>query len=170
MPSLTTVTLNEEYVFRCKRIVLAKSSISSSPSFLDITPALSYYLSFPLSFTHFSSIPSTLRIAAFFPSCASHSIPLLSSSTSYSKYHFISLNHHLHSNTACLHTTTLLFILFIPNPSPSLQKHPTQNQQMSLSPYPSSNTMSNQPTPPEKKNKNNTEEYSYIALHFIVDY
>ena len=75
MPSLTTVTLNEEYVFRCKRIVLAKSSISSSPSFLDITPALSYYLSFPLSFTHFSSIPSTLRIAAFFH--YAHHIPFL---------------------------------------------------------------------------------------------
>ena len=158
MPSLTTVTLNTEFVFRCKKNVLTKSSISSSPSFLDITPALSYYLSFPLSFTHFSSIPSTLRIAAFFH--YAHHIPFLFSlhRLHIIKKRFISLNHHLHSNTAILHTTTLLSILFIPNPSPSLQNHPSPIQQTSFSPYPSPNTMSNQSTPPEKKNKNNTTE------------
>ena len=170
MPSLTTVTLNEEYVFRCKRIVLAKSSISSSPSFLDITPALSYYLSFPLSFTHFSSIPSTLRIAAFFH--YAHHIPFLFSlhRLHIIKKRFISLNHHLHSNTAILNDIILLSILFIPNPSPHPPNRPSPIQQMSFSPYPSPNTMSNQSTPPEKKNKNNTTEYSYVLLHFIVDY
>ena len=131
----------------------------------------SFLLSLISSFFHtllINSIHSPHR--SVFPLCTSHSIPLLSSSTSYCKYHFISLNHHLHSNTACLHTTTLIFILFIPNPSPHPQNHPSPIRQTSLSPYPSSNTMSNQPTPPEKKNKNNTEEYYYIALHFIVDY
>ena len=52
MPSLTTVTLDKKNAFRKKKIVHTKSSSSISPSFLDITPALSDYLSFPLSFTH----------------------------------------------------------------------------------------------------------------------
>ncbi len=55
MPSLTTVTLNKEWVFRHKKTVHTKSSSSSSSSFLDITPALQQYLSSPLSFTHSSS-------------------------------------------------------------------------------------------------------------------
>ena len=115
-------------------------------------------LSLISSFFHtlINSIHSPHRSS--FPSCASHSIPLLFSSTPHHQKHFIPLNHHLHSNTAILHTTTLLSILFIPNPSLRLQNHPSPIQQKSLSSYPSSNTMSNQPTPPEKKNKNNTTE------------
>ena len=57
MPSLTTVTLNKIWAFYYKKTPNTKSSPSSSPSFLDITPALQYYLSFPLSFTPYSSIP-----------------------------------------------------------------------------------------------------------------
>ena len=57
MPSLTTVTLNKGVTFKYKKTIYTKSPSSSTPSFLDITPALQYYLSFPLSFTHYSSIP-----------------------------------------------------------------------------------------------------------------
>ena len=52
MPSLTTVALDKSNAFKHKKTVHTKSIYSSSPSFLDITPALQYYLSFPLSFTH----------------------------------------------------------------------------------------------------------------------
>ena len=52
MPSLTTVTLDKNNAFKHKKTLHTKSSSSSSPSFLDITAALSDYLSFPLSFTH----------------------------------------------------------------------------------------------------------------------
>ena len=52
MPSLTTVTLNKGVTFKYKKTIYTKSPSSSTPSFLDITPALQYYLSFPLSFTH----------------------------------------------------------------------------------------------------------------------
>ena len=58
MPSLTTVTLFKRYAFKCKKTIHTKSVSSSFPSFLDITPALQQYLSFPLSFTHDS--PSIL--------------------------------------------------------------------------------------------------------------
>ena len=59
MPSLTTVTLNKENAFDYKKTVHTKSLSSSSPSFLDITPALQQYLKYPLSFTHdFASILS----------------------------------------------------------------------------------------------------------------
>ena len=51
MPSLTTVSFYKKNAFRKKKIVHTKSPSSISPSFLDITPALSHYLSFPLSFT-----------------------------------------------------------------------------------------------------------------------
>ena len=44
MPSLTTVTLDKENAFKCKKTVHVKSPSPSSPSFLDITPALQYYL------------------------------------------------------------------------------------------------------------------------------
>ena len=54
MPSLTAVTLEKEYAFIEKKTVLTKSLISSSPSLLDITPALQEYLQFIVSFTHFS--------------------------------------------------------------------------------------------------------------------
>ena len=59
MPSLTTVTLDKEKAFKEKETVHTKSSPSSSPSSLDIPPALSDYLSFPPSFTHLSSKPFT---------------------------------------------------------------------------------------------------------------
>ena len=52
MPSLITVTLAKGIAFYYKKTLHTKSSSSSTPSFLDITPALQYYLSFPLSFTH----------------------------------------------------------------------------------------------------------------------
>ena len=52
MPILTTVTLNKRYAFKETKTVHINSSSSSPPSFLDITPALQEYLSFPLSFTH----------------------------------------------------------------------------------------------------------------------
>ena len=54
MPSLTTVTLNKKNAFKYKKTVHTKSSSSSSLSFLDITPALQYYLQFIVSFTHHS--------------------------------------------------------------------------------------------------------------------
>ena len=54
MPSLTTVTLNKEYAFQHKKTIHTKSPTSSSPSFLDITPALQYYLQFIVSFTRHS--------------------------------------------------------------------------------------------------------------------
>ena len=54
MPSLTTVTLDKEYAFQCQRIIHTNSPSPSSPSFLDITPALQQYF-FPLSFTHDSA-------------------------------------------------------------------------------------------------------------------
>ena len=54
MPSLTTVILSKSYAFEEQRIANTGSSSSSSPSFLDITPALQEYL-FHLSSTHLSS-------------------------------------------------------------------------------------------------------------------
>ena len=62
MPSLTTVTLDKEKAFNYKKTVHMKSSPSSSPSSLDISPALSSYLSFPPSFTHLFSKPFTLLL------------------------------------------------------------------------------------------------------------
>ena len=59
MPSLTTVTLDKEMAFLCKKTVHTKSPSSPPPLSLDIPPALSAYLSFPLSFTHLSSKPFT---------------------------------------------------------------------------------------------------------------
>ena len=58
MPSLTTVTLTKGWAFNYKKNTHTKSISPSSPSFLDITPALQQYLSFPLSSTHDS--PSIL--------------------------------------------------------------------------------------------------------------
>ena len=52
MPSLTTVALDKSNAFKHKKTVHTKSISSSSPSFLDITPALQQYLSSLLSFTH----------------------------------------------------------------------------------------------------------------------
>ena len=57
MPSLTTVTLDRRSAFKHRKVVHTKSSSLSSSSCLDITPALQYYLSFPLSFTLHSSHP-----------------------------------------------------------------------------------------------------------------
>ena len=54
MPSLTTVTLDKNYTFKYKKTVHTKSLSSSSPSFLDITPALRQYLKFIVSFTRHS--------------------------------------------------------------------------------------------------------------------
>ena len=58
IPSLTNVTLERRTAFRqLSKSVHTKSSCSSFYSFLDITYALWRYLSFPLSFIYFSSIP-----------------------------------------------------------------------------------------------------------------
>ena len=70
MPSLTTVTLDKKYVFNNKKTVHTKSPSSSSPSSLDITPALQQYLSFPLSSTnrsscHFSALSPSTPIRRF---------------------------------------------------------------------------------------------------------
>ena len=75
MPSLTTVTLNKGVTFKYKKTIYTKSPSSSTPSFLDITPALQYYLSFPLSFTHFylSLLPYG-RIRSPFPIHSNHSL------------------------------------------------------------------------------------------------
>ena len=54
MPSLSTVTLSKNYAFYYKKNIHTKSSPSSSPSFLDITPALQHYLQFIVSFTRHS--------------------------------------------------------------------------------------------------------------------
>ena len=56
IPSLTTITLDDDYVFAIKETVHTNSSSSSSPSFIDITPALQHYLQFIIYFTHNSSI------------------------------------------------------------------------------------------------------------------
>ena len=70
MPSLTTVTLTKGRAFIYKKAVHTKSSSSSSPSSLDITPALQQYLSFPLSSTnrsscHFSALSPSTPIRRF---------------------------------------------------------------------------------------------------------
>ena len=70
MPSLTTVTLNEYYAFKERITLHTKSPSSSSPSSLDITPALQQYLSFPLSSTnrsscHFSALSPSTPIRRF---------------------------------------------------------------------------------------------------------
>ena len=52
MPSLDDVYLNREWAFYCRKTHHTKSSSSSSHSLLDITPALSDYLRFTVSFTY----------------------------------------------------------------------------------------------------------------------
>ena len=59
MPSLTNVVLNKQYAFKNKKTVNARSDLSSSLSFLDITPALSQYLQYP-SFLSHAHLPSNL--------------------------------------------------------------------------------------------------------------
>ena len=54
MPSLTTVMLCKERAFKEIKTIHTESPSSSSPSFLDITPALQYYLQFIVSFTRLS--------------------------------------------------------------------------------------------------------------------
>ena len=73
MPSLSTVTLDKIWAFYYKKTIHTKSISPSSPSFLDITPALQQYLSFPLSSTHDSpSILSKRVIHTSQPSPSSH--------------------------------------------------------------------------------------------------
>ena len=66
MPSLTNVTLDKKFAFRYKITVHTKSPSSSSPSFLDITPALQQYLSFPLSYTPY--LQQLLSLSPHMPS------------------------------------------------------------------------------------------------------
>ena len=89
MPSLTTVTLNRRYAFKYKKTVHIKSSSSSSPSFLDITPALQQYLSFPLSFTH--THPFSIVANEMEPMCRMTTHLLSTNNT----------NHYLLSNEEC---------------------------------------------------------------------
>ena len=63
MPSLTTVALDIEKAFLCKKTVYTKSSSFSTPSFLDITPALESVLNAPKSA---SLPPPRLVVAASF--------------------------------------------------------------------------------------------------------
>ena len=63
MPSLTTVTLTKGRAFKYKKTVHTKSLSSSSPSFLDITPALQQYLQFIVSSTHVSISPACSLVA-----------------------------------------------------------------------------------------------------------
>ena len=71
IPSLTTITL--PYAFKRRKNIHTKSSSSSSPSFLDITPALQQFLKYPLSSTHDSpSILSKWVIHTSLPSLSSH--------------------------------------------------------------------------------------------------
>ena len=65
MPSLDDVALNQRVAFKEKKTVHTNSSSSSSASFIDITPALSDYLSFPPFFTHLSSTPDHALETAF---------------------------------------------------------------------------------------------------------
>ena len=73
MLSLTTVILDKKWAFYKMSSVNSKSPSSSSPSFLDITPALQQYLQFIVSFTrHFhpnAKSPFSLHtaITLFFP-------------------------------------------------------------------------------------------------------
>ena len=67
MPSLTTVDLDKKYAFRFKKTVHTKSSSSSSPSFLDITPALQYYLDAFVCCTILSLPSSTLSLPITLP-------------------------------------------------------------------------------------------------------
>ena len=61
MPALTTVALDKEKAFLYKKTVHTKSPSSSPPLSLDISPALSDYLSFPPSFTH-TSLPLLIML------------------------------------------------------------------------------------------------------------
>ena len=56
IPSLITVRLNKKGTFKEKKPVHTRSSSSSTPSFLDITPALQQYLQFIVSFTRYSHL------------------------------------------------------------------------------------------------------------------
>ena len=91
MPSLTTVSLDKEYAFKCKRTVHTKSPSSSSPSSLDITPALQQYLSFPLSSTN----------------CSSCHFSALSPSTPIRRFHYTP------SETLFTHSTIIVFLHLI---------------------------------------------------------
>ena len=76
MPSLTTVTLVTAYAFYRKKTIHTKSSSSSSPSFLDISPALQSYFGFIVSSTRNSTpipIPiSHSSISLLFPTNTSN--------------------------------------------------------------------------------------------------
>ena len=91
MPSLTTVTLNKDNAFTRKNTVHTKSPSPSSPSSLDITPALQQYLSFPLSSTN----------------CSSCHFSALSPSTPIRRFHYTP------SETLLTHSTIIVFLTLI---------------------------------------------------------
>ena len=107
LPSLTNVTLKRFNTGWRKITVHTKSLSSSSPSFLDITPALQRYIRFPLSFTHNRAIPFTSFTILFIhhqseslitaiidnlnPSIKSHRIALPATVTNHSKYYILSI-------------------------------------------------------------------------------
>ena len=83
MPSLTTVSLDKDRAFKEKKTVHTKSSPSSPPSSLDITPALQQYLSSPLSSTHMFKQTAKSSVSYSFPSSSSGSLSSLSRSPPY---------------------------------------------------------------------------------------
>ena len=91
MPSLTTVSLDKKYAFQFKKTVHTKCPSSSSPSSLDITPALQQYLSFPLSSTN----------------CSSCHFSALSPSTPIRRFHYTP------SETLFTHFTIIVFLALI---------------------------------------------------------
>ena len=67
MPSLTTVTLDKIWAFKCKKTVHVNSSSSSSLSFLDITPALESVLNAPMIDGISPPLPSPPELPLPFP-------------------------------------------------------------------------------------------------------
>ena len=84
IPSLTTVTLNIDDAFSEKKAIHARSSSSSSPSFLDITSALMLYLSEGDSTPHFMPY---LSEADSIPDLRFFLSPLSSTHLSYQQTH-----------------------------------------------------------------------------------
>ena len=97
MPSLTTVTLTKGWAFYYKKNTHTKSISPSSPSFLDITSALSRYL-FSLSFTPYSSIPHSQTNHILSPKTAHSTLTRILPSGSRRQPFFISPDTSAHSD------------------------------------------------------------------------
>ena len=97
MPSLTTVDLLKGIAFLRKKTIHTKSTSSSSPSFLDITPALQQYLQFIVSFTH-HSYPNTKSPFSLHTTIT----PFLHHYHSFCSYRYIAHHAIMHSFTLIL--------------------------------------------------------------------